>query len=102
MLYFFIRAQAAALECRHLTSDRRRLTAFPEAECLFPERGFPPGNPGQLAFRVFGGYGFRRPPCLGRSPSWFTIESSAVWCDIAGRHLSRAVGSPLLGQRPVG
>lgn len=34
---FFIRAQAVALGCRHLTSDRRRLTAFPEVEFVFPE-----------------------------------------------------------------
>jgi predicted nucleic acid-binding protein len=33
---FLIRAQAAALNCRHLTNDRRRLTAFPEVEYLFP------------------------------------------------------------------
>lgn len=34
---YFIRAQAAALGCRHLTNDRRRLTAFPEVEFIFPE-----------------------------------------------------------------
>lgn len=34
---FFIRAQAATLGCRHLTNDRRRLTAFREVEFLFPE-----------------------------------------------------------------
>jgi predicted nucleic acid-binding protein len=33
---FLIRAQAAALGCRHLTNDRRRLRAFPEVEFLFP------------------------------------------------------------------
>lgn len=33
---FLIRAQAAALGCRHLTNDRRRLTAFPEVEFVFP------------------------------------------------------------------
>jgi predicted nucleic acid-binding protein len=34
---FLIRGQAAALGCRHLTSDRRRLTAFPDVEFVFPE-----------------------------------------------------------------
>ncbi|MFA5191664.1 MAG: PIN domain-containing protein [Verrucomicrobiia bacterium] len=34
---FLIRAQAAALGCRHLTNDRRRLRPFPEVEFLFPE-----------------------------------------------------------------
>lgn len=34
---FLIRGQAAALGCKHLTSDRRRLAAFPEVEFLFPE-----------------------------------------------------------------
>jgi predicted nucleic acid-binding protein len=34
---FLIRAQAAALGCRHLTNDRRRLAAFPEVEFLFPK-----------------------------------------------------------------
>jgi predicted nucleic acid-binding protein len=34
---FLIRGQAAALNCRHLTCDRRRLSAFPEVEFLFPE-----------------------------------------------------------------
>ena len=33
---FLIRAQAAALNCKHLTNDRRRLAAFPEVEYLFP------------------------------------------------------------------
>jgi predicted nucleic acid-binding protein len=33
---FLIRAQAAALNCRHLTNDRRRLTACPEVEYIFP------------------------------------------------------------------
>jgi len=33
---FLIRAQAAALNCKHLTNDRRRLAAFPELEYLFP------------------------------------------------------------------
>jgi predicted nucleic acid-binding protein len=33
---FLIRAQAAALNCKHLTNDRRRLTAFPELEYIFP------------------------------------------------------------------
>jgi len=33
---FLIRAQAAALNCKHLTNDRRRLTAFPEVDYLFP------------------------------------------------------------------
>lgn len=33
---FLIRAQAAALNCKHLTNDRRRLTAFPEIEYVFP------------------------------------------------------------------
>jgi len=35
---FLIRAQAAALGCRHLTNDRRRLHPFPEVEFLFPEK----------------------------------------------------------------
>jgi predicted nucleic acid-binding protein len=35
---FLIRAQAAALGCRHLTNDRRRLAGFPDVEFLFPER----------------------------------------------------------------
>jgi predicted nucleic acid-binding protein len=34
---FLIRAQAAALNCKHLTNDRRRLAAFPEVEYLFPD-----------------------------------------------------------------
>lgn len=33
---FLIRAQASALGCKHLTNDRRRLTAFPEGEFIFP------------------------------------------------------------------
>ena len=33
---FLIRAQAAALGCRHRTNDRRRLGAFPDVEFLFP------------------------------------------------------------------
>lgn len=33
---FLIRAQAAALNCKHLTNDRRRLAAFPEVEFIFP------------------------------------------------------------------
>ena len=33
---FLIRAQAAVLNCKHLTNDRRRLSAFPEVEYLFP------------------------------------------------------------------
>src|SRR5579859_5458136 len=33
---FLIRAQAAALNCKHLTNDRRRLAAFPEVEYVFP------------------------------------------------------------------
>lgn len=33
---FLIRGQAAALGCRHLTNDRRRLAAFPDVEFLFP------------------------------------------------------------------
>jgi hypothetical protein len=34
---FLIRAQAAALNCRHLTNDRRRLRAFPEVDYIFPD-----------------------------------------------------------------
>jgi len=33
---FLIRGQATALNCKHLTNDRRRLTAFPEVEFVFP------------------------------------------------------------------
>jgi predicted nucleic acid-binding protein len=33
---FLIRGQAAALACRHLTNDRRRLAAFPEVLYVFP------------------------------------------------------------------
>ena len=33
---FFIRAQAAALGCRHLTNDRRRLAEWPDVDFLFP------------------------------------------------------------------
>ena len=31
-----ILAQSAVLNCQHLTNDRRRLTAFPEVEYIFP------------------------------------------------------------------
>ena len=34
---FLIRGQAAALSCRHLTNDRRRLGSFPEIAFIFPE-----------------------------------------------------------------
>jgi hypothetical protein len=34
---FLIRGQAAAIGCRHLTNDRRRLAAFPESEILLPQ-----------------------------------------------------------------
>lgn len=34
---FLIRAQAAALNCRHLTNDRRRLRAFPQVDYIFPD-----------------------------------------------------------------
>jgi predicted nucleic acid-binding protein len=33
---FLIRGMAAALECKHLTNDRRRLAAFREIEFVFP------------------------------------------------------------------
>ena len=33
---FLIRAQAAALGCKHLTNDRRRLATFPEVEFVLP------------------------------------------------------------------
>ena len=33
---FFIRAQAAVLNLPHLTNDRRRLTAWPDVEFIFP------------------------------------------------------------------
>lgn len=33
---FLIRAQASVLSCRHLTNDRRRLSAFPEVDYVFP------------------------------------------------------------------
>jgi len=33
---FLIRAQAAAIGCRHLTIDKRRLAAFADVEFLFP------------------------------------------------------------------
>jgi predicted nucleic acid-binding protein len=33
---FLIRGQAAALGCRHLTNDRRRLSAFPDVDFIFP------------------------------------------------------------------
>ena len=35
---FLIRAQAAVLGVAHLTNDRRRLSAFPEVEFLFPSK----------------------------------------------------------------
>jgi predicted nucleic acid-binding protein len=35
---FLIRAQAAELNVPHLTNDRRRLTAFPELDFLFPDK----------------------------------------------------------------
>ena len=34
---FLIRAQAAALNVPHLTNDRRRISAFPDVDFLFPE-----------------------------------------------------------------
>jgi predicted nucleic acid-binding protein len=34
---FLIRGQASALDCRHLTNDRRRCSWFPEVEFLFPD-----------------------------------------------------------------
>jgi hypothetical protein len=34
---FFIRAHAAVLNLRHLTNDRRRLTAWPDVDFLFPD-----------------------------------------------------------------
>lgn len=33
---FFIRAQAAILNLPHLTNDRRRMTAWPDVDFLFP------------------------------------------------------------------
>jgi predicted nucleic acid-binding protein len=36
---FFIRGQAAALNLRHLTNDRRRLHAWPDVDFIFPENG---------------------------------------------------------------
>jgi predicted nucleic acid-binding protein len=33
---FFIRAQAAVLNCRHLTNDRGRLALWPDVDFLFP------------------------------------------------------------------
>jgi predicted nucleic acid-binding protein len=33
---FFIRAQAAALNCRHLTNDHGRLALWPDVDFLFP------------------------------------------------------------------
>src|SRR5437764_438602 len=33
---FLIRAQAAALGCRHLTNDRRRLAHWPDVDFIFP------------------------------------------------------------------
>jgi predicted nucleic acid-binding protein len=35
---FFIRAQAAELNLRHLTNDRRRLVTWPDVDFIFPER----------------------------------------------------------------
>jgi len=35
---FLIRAQAAVIGVGHLTNDRRRLSAFPEVEFLFPSK----------------------------------------------------------------
>jgi predicted nucleic acid-binding protein len=35
---FFIRAQAAELNLRHLTNDRRRLVVWPDVDFIFPER----------------------------------------------------------------
>ena len=34
---FFIRAQAAVLNLRHLTNDRRRLAQWPDVDFIFPE-----------------------------------------------------------------
>jgi len=34
---FFIRAQAAILNLRHLTNDRRRTSAWPDVDFIFPE-----------------------------------------------------------------
>ena len=34
---FFIRAQAAVLNLRHLTNDRRRLNPWPDVDFIFPE-----------------------------------------------------------------
>jgi predicted nucleic acid-binding protein len=34
---FFIRGQAASLNLQHLTNDRRRLTAWPDVDFIFPE-----------------------------------------------------------------
>jgi predicted nucleic acid-binding protein len=34
---FFIRAQAAVLNLRHLTNDRRRLAHWPDVDFIFPE-----------------------------------------------------------------
>jgi len=34
---FFIRAQAAALNLRHLTNDRRRLASWTDVDFLFPD-----------------------------------------------------------------
>jgi len=33
---FFIRAQAAVLNLQHLTNDRRRLSAWPDVDFIFP------------------------------------------------------------------
>lgn len=38
---FLIRAQAASLNCKHLTNDRRRLAVFPEVEYIFPSSSTP-------------------------------------------------------------
>ena len=38
---FLIRGQASAMECRHLTNDRRRLSWFPDVQFLFPENRNP-------------------------------------------------------------
>ena len=34
---FLIRGQAAAIGCKHLTNDRRRLGAFPDVDFVLPE-----------------------------------------------------------------
>ncbi|MGZ8920998.1 MAG: hypothetical protein ACXW3L_08440 [Limisphaerales bacterium] len=35
--HFFIRAQAAVLDLRHLTNDRRRLNPWPDVDFIFPD-----------------------------------------------------------------